>query len=304
MLKKFKKIISFLLIVVFVMNICLINVYADELTYSSNSILNTLDFDMTMEEYRALTFEEREILIAEAYERIFPHDENANVRYKSGENDPTHQTITAQGIEAFMNDKGFFSNDVTLNVVYLLALVVYSGAPDEISDESYKASNYDHFYLPSTGEGLPPWERSASDAFVEYYYKAIDQIQRGNMETAMMHLGRALHYVQDVTVPHHTEYALTAAHYNYEAFCYENIEEYISDFTTVDTNSYNSILTTACSTIVESTARVANLYYNYVDYSFDTSYWDTVARRQTVAATKRTATILYKFAVDASLTLY
>lgn len=84
------------------------SVSAEDLTYSSNSILNTLDFDITMEEYRALTFEEREILIAEAYERIFPQNENANARYKSGfDDDPTHQTITTQAIEAFMNDKGF-----------------------------------------------------------------------------------------------------------------------------------------------------------------------------------------------------
>ncbi len=301
---KVKKIISITLIAVFVINICLFNTYAEELTYPDNSDLDMFDFDMTMDEYRELTFEEREILIAEAYERIFPQDENANARYKSGENDPTHQTITAQAVDAFINDKGFYTANSTTSVTHVLALVVFSAAPDSITDESYRASNSDHFYLPETGKGLLGAQRSAADAFEEYYNKALEQVQNNNITTALKHLGRALHYVQDVTVPHHTESALTVAHANYEAFCYDNIEEYIGDITTVDTSSYNTVLSQDCSSIIASTARVSNLYYDYVHYSGDTTYWDTVASRQTVVAVKKTAAVLYKFSVDASLTLY
>lgn len=191
-----------------------------------------------------------------------------------------------------------------MNVVYVLALVVYSAAPDDPNDISNITLNTDHFYNPETGEGFVGANRSAVDAFEDFYERALNSVQSNDMETAMMHLGRALHFLQDVTVPHHTADAGTIAHANYEAFCHENIEDYIGDITTVEASLYNLLLSQDCDTIIESTARVANLYYDYVHYSGNRTYWDTVASRQTVVAVKRTAAILYKFSVDASLTLY
>lgn len=276
---------------------------AETLTVNkSSSSFDLSTVDITMEEYNLLTFEERQALFDELYNLVFPSNNNA--RYKSSEDDPTHQAITSQAADAFINDKGFYSSDSSASIALLLTLVVYSGAPDSTSDESYKFSNYDHFHIPSTGNGLDLMSRSAADAFNEYYNKAIVAANNDDMSNAMKHLGRALHYIQDVTVPHHTVEILTVAHANYEAFCHENIANYIGDFSTVDENSYANILTQSCVSLVEGTARVSNLCYERVNNSFNQSDWDTVARRQTVSATKKTATILYKFAVDANLTLY
>ncbi len=283
-------------------NLCFFSAYANDFTYADNSDLSVFTQNMTIEEYRALTFEEREELIQNIYNVVFANESNA--RYKSGENDPTHQTITAQAVDAFINDKGFYTANSSTSVTHVLALVVFSGAPDSVSDESYTASNADHFYLPDSGKGLLYSNRSAADAFEEYYNKALEQVQANNMTVAMKHLGRALHYLQDVTVPHHTVSALTVAHANYEAFCHDNIEDYISDISTVDSSTYNSVVSQNYESIIASTARVANLYYDYVNDSGDTTYWNTVANRQTVIAVKKTAAVLYKFAIDASLTLY
>ena len=141
MLNKMKKLISICLVVTMA-TVIYSPIIANAETLTVNKSSSSFDLstvDITMEEYNLLTFEERQELFDELYNLVFPSNNNA--RYKSSEDDPTHQAITSQAADAFINDKGFYSSDSSASIALLLTLVVYSGVPDSTSDESYKFSN-------------------------------------------------------------------------------------------------------------------------------------------------------------------
>lgn len=252
---------------------------------------------MALEDFLQLTYEEKINLVDNCYS----WNNNMNARYKSGEDDPTHSDITTAGLTAFIEDKGFWATGLD-GIMISLTIALYSLAPDKIEDESYTASNADHFYLVSTGRGLYGGT-SASDKFVEYYNKAVTAQNNGNTGDAAAHLGRALHYIQDVSVPHHTKFALTIGHSAYEAFCDENIETYLGDFDSTPNSFYAYSQTCEASDLVPMVASVSNEYYDDVKNSLFQSAWDSTADTLTNYAAQMTSVVLYMFALDCGLTL-
>lgn len=287
-MKKFISVIMSILIVGY----CLVTpVYAIE-----QSQIEIPD-GLTLENLLQLTFEEKIDLVDNCY----TWNNNTNARYKSGEDDPTHSAITMAGISAFIADKGFWTAG-TDGAMISLIIALYSLAPDKIEDESYTASNADHFYLVSTGKGLYGGT-SASDKFVEYYDKAVTAQNTGNISEAAAHLGRALHYIQDVSVPHHTKFALTIAHSSYEAFCNDNIETYLADFDSTPNSFYVYAQTCEDFDLVPTVASFSTGYYDDVNNSLFKGDWDSTAETLTNYAAKMTSAVLYMFALECGLTL-
>ena len=252
---------------------------------------------MTLADFCELSYDEQIALI----DGCDDWSTNVNARYKSGEDDPTHSDISAAGISAFIADKGFWATG-TDGLGLALTIAIYSLAPDKVSDESYTASNADHFYLVSKGTGLYGGT-SASERFEEYFNAAVKAQKAGNEEKAAEHLGRALHYIQDVTVPHHTKFALTVAHSNYEAFCDENIETYLGSYKTTASSFYKLGKDLALDELVPYVANISTKHYDNVKNSLKKDYWDSTARTLTNYSAGITSAVLYRFAIECGLTL-
>lgn len=252
---------------------------------------------MTLADFCELSYDEQIALIDGCYD----WSTNVNARYKSGEDDPTHSDISAAGISAFIADKGFWATG-TDGLGLALTIAIYSLAPDKVSDESYTASNADHFYLVSKGTGLYGGT-SASERFEEYFNAAVKAQKAGNEEKAAEHLGRALHYIQDVSVPHHTKFALTVAHSKYEAFCDENIETYLGDYESTIESYYIIWKDLAIEDFVPTVAGVSTKYYDDVKNSAKQEKWDSTAKTLTRYSASVTSAVLYRFAIECDLTL-
>lgn len=257
----------------------------------------TIPEGMTLSDFCELSYDEQIALIDGCYD----WSTNVNARYKSGEDDPTHAEISAVGISAFIGDKGFWSTG-TEGLGLALTIVIYSLAPDKVSDESYTGMNADHFYLVSKGTGLYGGT-SASERFEEYFNAAVKAQKAGNEEKAAEHLGRALHYIQDVTVPHHTKFALTAAHSNYEAFCAENIETYLESYETTASSFYKLGKNLEIDDLVPYVANISTKHYDNVKNSLKKDYWNSTARTLTNYSAGITSAVLYRFAIECDLTL-
>ena len=263
--------------------------------------------ELTIEEYADLPISSR-LAILEAYQQeIYGDDDNTpsiSPQYKSGEDDPCHSIITSTAIVVLMNNYGFWQSG-SEGLVSALTISLASALPDQIGDESYRLFNSDHFYAVPSGSGLHSTSRSASDSFVEYYNKAVSAMRQNNTADAYQHLGRALHYAQDVTVPFHTLNYLTPPHSYYEDYCYKNAESILANTTSMATSDYQFLRTTALSNIIISTATYANGFLSTISSLLrDDAAYSRVAPTLMPYAARRTAGILYRFAMDCGLSLY
>lgn len=262
--------------------------------------------ELTLEDFAAMTFNQRRTVIDMYKNEILNIEDDTpsiSPAYKSGENDPCHQLITSTAIVELMNDYGFWESG-SEGLVSALTISLASALPDMEGDESYEYGNCDHFYCVPFGTGMNVTKNSAEDSFIEYYNKAVAAMKQNNKTTAYQHLGRALHYSQDVTVPHHTAGALTIAHYNYEAFCYNNAEAILANIPSMTASDYQYLRTSTLGNIVVTAANYAHQYYFSVDNSLSTGSWYNVANILMPYSARRTAGILYRFAYDCGLTLY
>lgn len=122
----------------------------------------------------------------------------------------------------------------------------------------------------------------------------LDLYVAGAKSSAMEKLGRALHYLQDVNVPHHAmnKTAVFSNHSQFEAY----VENNVSSFEL--TGLVASIYTDAdysLGTIIDDYAEIARDWYD--DASSDRT-WNTAARSCVRNAQRATATVLYKFMYD------
>lgn len=160
-----KRIISAILVIGVILSIFTLPVSA----YSQEKI--TIPQNMTLEDFLKLSNAEKNELVMSCCNFSNSY---SNARYKSGEKDPTHAAISSTAIGTFINDKGFWKNGAAgLNLA--LTISIYSLAPDQSDDEAYIFGNGDHFYVVSTGKGQGISGKSASDRFVEYFNKAVNE---------------------------------------------------------------------------------------------------------------------------------
>lgn len=241
-------------------------------------------------------------------------DENGTVstQWKSGEitngeytESRTHEYITAIACTVLNNDKGFFSTDTGANIIIALCISLASMLPD--TDE-YKPAFVGHFYDPDTQKNYVGSAANTARTNAEKHFKAaLLSASNGAMDEAYEHLGRCLHYVQDVNVPHHAANVTNIpniSHALFEKHAFENQEAYLENFKTIPASNYRNAYSWNIGTITHKAAAEAKPMISHVNNILDKSEWSEYARITMQNATRYSAMAIYRFAMESSLTLY
>lgn len=336
-MKTTKKLISLILALVFTFLMCQTLAYAEEATdYGGIDISlytkSKLDLSQyTLDDIRAMSSEEYLNLVKE-FERVYdPYgsyvsedlslmnsadltDENGTVstQWKSGKNNSegeytkngSHEYISAIACTVLNNDKGFFSTDTTANIIIALCISLASMLPD--TDEREPAF-VGHFYDPDTQKNYVGSAANTARTNAEKHFKAaLLSASNGAMDEVYEHLGRCLHYVQDVNVPHHAANVtgVNPSHSAFEKYAFENQEAYLENFGTIPASNYRNAYSWNIGTITHKAAAEAKPMISHVNNILDKSEWSEYARITMQNATRYSAMAIYRFAMESSLTLY
>ncbi len=230
-------------------------------------------------------------------EEVFPgiKDGQISPQWTSGApdaaNPKTHGYITKIALNLLRGDnasaKSFYSG-------YLPTLVRGSVLPD--SDELTDAYAW-HFY-GEDGKNYLGGTITAHSKCVDHYYDAVSQYRNGSKTLAMETLGRALHYLQDVNVPHHAKnkIAVVSNHTQFENLAENNMESYaVSKLTGDEYSDANKYV----GTLVNEYANIARGWYAKASSGVNEQMLN--AARSCIRNSQRaTATLLYKFMLEVS----
>ena len=231
----------------------------------------------------------------EIIEDIFPgyQDGQVSPQWTSGApdaaNPKTHGYITQVAYNLIRNDNSaaysFYSGRLT-------KLVRGSVLPDD--DEKTDAFAW-HFY-GEDGKNYLGGSTTAYSKCIEHYNSAVSLYTSGRKADAMEELGRALHFLQDVNVPHHAKNAIAVItnHSEFESLAEENMESYaVSGLTnSIYTDANNSL-----GTIIDNYADIARDWYTKAS-SGDNAKMLSAAGSCIRNSQRATVTVLYKFMFD------
>ena len=336
-MKTTKKLISLILALVFTFLMCQTLAYAEEAADYGGidiSLYTKSELDLsqyTLDDIRAMSSEEYLNLVKE-FERVYdPYDsyvaedlsltnstdltdENGTVstQWKSGTitkegeytKNGSHEYISAIACTVLNNDKGFFSTDTTANIIIALCISLASLRPDTDENDSAFAG---HFYDPDTKENYKGSTTYTARTNAEKHFKAaLLSASNGAMDEVYEHLGRCLHYVQDVNVPHHAANVtgVNPSHSAFEKYAFENQEAYLENFETIPASNYRNAYSWNIGTITHKAAAEAKPMISHVNNILDKSEWSEYARITMQNATRYSAMAIYRFAMESSLTLY
>ncbi len=140
-----------------------------------------------------------------------------------GPHQSTHGFITDKAIAIMTRDLSYFPLSG-----YTATLRNASDWPD--SNENENGLFIGHFYDPDTGKSIFQYTSpTARTRLVSWYNNAVSQYRAGNISMAMTYLGRALHYAEDLSTPHHAANlaAYASYHLEYEQWVQEHQTNYI-----------------------------------------------------------------------------
>lgn len=132
-----------------------------------------------------------------------------------GFNSATHEYVTSSSLE-FIKEKSSeilgeerkFSekeNSILKEISeeYKNHIIEYSLKPDE--DENQGAFKY-HFFNPVTERNFLGERKTALSKFEEHFEQALEEYKEGNSANAYEQLGRAIHFLEDLSTAVHTGY--------------------------------------------------------------------------------------------------
>lgn len=226
----------------------------------------------------------------------------------------THAMLTTQAIAVLTTDKGFLypntGYDIAANIAAGLSIALASVLPDK--DERENAFE-GHFYHAINGDS---WSGSTTNTALtncrDHYDFALYYDQRNEENMFLNTIGRALHYIQDVSQPQHAAniIALNIAHKLFEDYVDDNLASYLSRIASINSSSFGSSMTysTAASHTVEylvkEAANKAYQYRSYVNNALNQSNWNFVAQNTVPNAVGFSALLMYKIFNAAGRTLY
>ena len=165
-----------------------------------------------------------------------------------------------------------------------------------------------HFYDPDTQKNYVGSAANTARTNAEKHFKAaLLSASNGAMDEVYEHLGRCLHYVQDVNVPHHAANVTNIpniSHALFEKHAFENQEAYLENFGTIPASNYRNAYSWNIGTITHKAAAEAKPMISHVNNILDKSEWSEYARITMQNATRYSAMAIYRFAMESSLTLY
>lgn len=220
--------------------------------------------------------------------------------FEDGEYDDTtagtHEYITVTALEILMNDKGVLGTGSVGSVLIIALISLASALPDdrEVGTPVFVG----HFYNPNTGlnYALSSTNTAKTNAQSRYDY-AISCVDNGELEEAYEYLGRCLHYIQDVCVPHHAANVtvINPSHSGFERYAFDHMETELSSYTSISGDNYNRALVYSAGETAHAAATTAYPRIDYVNNIFDKSEWENQARICLRDAARFSAMILYKF---------
>lgn len=216
-----------------------------------------------------------------------------------------HEYITSVACVILANDKGFFSNNDWDKLYIVLSISVASLLPDR--DEVGIPLFEGHFYDPDTEKSYTnSTSNTAKVNATAQYNMAVAAANRGDMDAAYEHIGRCLHYVQDVNVPHHSANitVLNPAHRSFEQFAFNNQESYLSEYESISSGNYSNATTMSVGEITHLAASNSKPMSSQVNNILNKSMWNHVAGACMRNSARYSAIVLYKFSRVSSVPFY
>ena len=292
-----------------------INNYTDSELDLTNYTMDDLT-EMTPEEYTQLIRDfERVYDPFDSYEEtVTETTTNPNARWTSGDinlkgeytEEGCHEYITSVACLVLLNDKGFFANDATGAVVITLYISLASLLPDK--DEIGLFPFAGHFYNPITGKNYARSKTNvASKNAQEHYTNAINEMIDGNEDVAFEELGRCLHYVQDLCVPHHAANIIATnndSHEAFEKYAFENAELFIGHWKRIIRHDYSKEAPKTPEKLAHNAALTAYDYQYFVDDVDDQTLWPKYAKLCLENAVDYSAIVMYRFGLDPAVEFY
>ena len=216
----------------------------------------------------------------------------------------THQLMTLQAFVCSINDCGFYDTDGTTALAISLTLAAASGLPDKEADQI--ASGFvGHFYNPDTQKNWAGSKKNTAKTNCQKHFtNAITRLQQNthpdlngeDFQYVLIELGKALHYVQDASEPHHSNNKLagSSSHTQFETFANENISKYIDDLSHCTAYYYNVAGYNDADGVAHEAAVISKPYYQYVSSLTDRSTWDYGALHTTQNAVGFSAGLIYR----------
>lgn len=241
--------------------------------------------------------------------------------WTSGETDlseiGSHEVITMRAFDIVTEDIGKLGqpNDFQMFFAYL-SISLASLLPDKKENDALTFKG--HFYNPKTGKNwMGGKDDTALTNCVSHFNKAVTAARTAyglddstNMNIAYEEIGRALHYLQDASEPHHAaNYTVPPymSHKRFEEFVDADIDRYTASCTTANGKFSNATYALAKTKDVSYFVNLtANYAYNYKDMVNDTddqSQWDYVATKTVEQSVVFSSIILYKFFYQSDIPL-
>ena len=220
----------------------------------------------------------------------FPPEIEAN--WASGDqgdtNFGTHGYIASRGAHIVKNVNGTMTSYLTASRIS--SIVKGSVLPDK--DETTDAFA-GHFY-GENGKNYLGGDMTAYWNFNRHYKQAVSLFKSGSTSASLVELGRALHYINDIAMPHHSmnKIAGVSRHTQFEKYVEGKFSSYALG--SVSTTTLNSYTSKSTKSIADSTATLARNNYTNAN-STDTAKMNTAASNTMKRAQTDAAGVIYKF---------
>lgn len=288
-----KKIISIILAIAFVAMLIL---PTSALAIPPKPNSSTLDIsDYTLEDYLELDADEQMAFFYAFVDAYNPYgmrdkleqinnetniDTGISPQWSSGNNlnhteqEPaTHHLITLVAFKEFVNAHNFYKIDGAQALAISLYLMAASGLPD--MDERDDDKFYSHFYDPDTGKNYDNQsdntaktkaEKHFDNAYNELRDDFFMDVTSDEFYYVLEELGRALHYIQDVCVPHHAanKTALNSNHALFELYVNNNLETILDANSSFPCKYHDVIQTNSVGYLVHKAAGIAKPKYENI----------------------------------------
>lgn len=210
----------------------------------------------------------------------------------------THEFITQQSLSVSLKDK-----TLTLPEYVNQTLIKYSSEPDSSEKDSIMGiPTYEgHFYNPYTDKNyLGDYKPTAKTRANEHYNNALNYYKNKDYVNAWKELGRAFHYIEDATEPHHArnKVAFFSLHSEFENWTDNQIKKDSSDFKVYTSDQYDTVLKQSISNDVIDCAKVGYANYAEPDYTEIDRVYRSMAKTTLSYAEKNVAAVLNKFMHD------
>lgn len=211
---------------------------------------------------------------------------------------PTHVFVTKNAINMLDGSDKKIGEFYTSNDRTILAESCTKPDDDEI-EGAYKY----HFFNPATEKNFMGEDLSALVKFTSHYNNAVELFSCGKRVDSMVELARALHFLEDLNTPVHTnnQDVLDTAfnfpfHISFEDKCVEIQDETKSLLSPLSTESLKYYIDNKNSAIGKACAYTAN--DNLYSLVKDLLPKDTVCKNAIVNAVEASEGVLYKFYLD------